>query len=389
MNYKKILAILYFILFTTPILSPNVGFRNTIYLYWFIPLFDIDFLKFVIKIRPSKRLFILMISSLIIFLLLREFSTILKLGLLAETILYLFYTYKMKYLKYFFWGINLNVAIASLQFVTYYINPDIATFLGPSNIAKLVWGDHATLTFTNMFTEFGIVKVSGWSREHGFFNALMMMSFLLYYYFDFENKNKYQYFVFVLGFIMSISKNSILILFIPIAILIKKYLNKIPIPIAFVLIIIVGCIVGILCENYGLYDPNVTTNYESFIHRFSGYNVLLNISISDLLKGISSIGDLPNYIYEICPYLSYVVHYLEFCGLPALLIHHGIIVFIVYILLMNKFLNYKSFGFCVLTLVTITTTYITLTAFVCVAYFIFIYIENNYSFPSYLESVKL
>lgn len=389
MSYKKVLSILYFIFFTTPIFSPSIGFRNTIYIYWFIPLFDWSFIKFVLNIRLSKKQIFIMIISVILLFLLGEFSILLKFGFLAETLLYLFYSYRNKYLKYFFWGINLNVVVAFIQFVTYYINPDIAIFLGPSNIANLIWGDYSTLTFTNMFTEFGIVKVSGWSREHGFFNALMMTSFLLYHYFEFENKNKYQYIAIVIGFIMSISKNSILILFIPLVILLRKYINRIPLPVCIMLIIVIGCFTGIFCSTLGLYDPNVTTNYESFIHRFSGYNVMLNLNFLYYINGIPTISELPRYIFELCPYISYVEHYVEFCGLPALLIHHGIFVSIVFVLLARYFLNYKSFAFCLLTLITITTTYITMTSFVCIAYFIVMYIENNNSFPKYLDVLEL
>lgn len=382
-NKNKIIAIIFFLFFTTPILSPSF-FGMTLYIHWFIPLFDLDFIKYVFSIKLNKQQKISAIISIFVIIILLKYKFAIEMIFLVETLLYIVYAYKNSFLKYFFIGINFNILIASIQFISYYFDPNLAIFLGPTNIANLIWGNHATATFTNMFTQFGLVKVAGWSREHGFFNALMIMSFLLYHYVDLGDKKKYQYILIILGFIMSISKNSILIIFVLLLIPLRKYFNKIPFALMLMIIILVGFSTSFIMIKYDMYNPATTTNYESYTHRFSGYTVMYELTPTDLITGIDSINNLPENIWEESPYLQYISRFGEFCGLPALIIHNGIIVSTIYFLFLYYYLNFKSFGLACLTLITLTTTYITLTSFVVIGYFVVMYLENNNKCPFYL-----
>jgi hypothetical protein len=72
----------------------------------------------------------------------------------------------------------INVLFAMAQFVLFYVDRDLSLQLGPQNLSKMLWGDYATDTNTNFYEIFYFSRVSGFSREAGFFSSLLVASFV-------------------------------------------------------------------------------------------------------------------------------------------------------------------------------------------------------------------
>lgn len=367
-NYSKIIAVLFYIFFTTPIFSPEFN-GSTIYIHILLPLMDINFIKFVINIKHKKKWIIAFGIFIIACIGMKQIKLLIEAILIIEILYYLFYCNKNNFSKYLYWGMNFNIGISILQFVLYYISPDLARLIGPGNIAKLIWREHATLTFTNMFPiAFGIIRVSGWSREAGFFNSLIIMAFIIYRYVD-KGKKKLQYLMFAIGFVISLSKVSLVALIVIPIIKLRKYINKIPYVIAVGLIIIVGIFTSEFLRENNQYDNRYTKNYETFTHRFSGYTVMKQLDIKQLIVGIPTLEDLPENIKEENTFLRYIYRFNEFCGVPAMIIHNSLIVFIAFMISL-KIIGFKTSDLFIVTLITITVNYTTQTSFVLLGYYL-------------------
>lgn len=232
-RYKSFVAFLFFMFFATPILNPYIE-GSSVYVYWFIPFLDIHFVNYLYSsIRSlvlSKRTIFLYFALIVVGLLLKKPKLFLELLFIFETVLYCNYAYKNKCLKHLYFWVNVNIFIAILQFVLYYINPSYSYAIGPTNVAKIIWGSFAKQTSTNFFPDLlPIVKVSGWSTEAGFFNSLVIATYFIYKYVNLNHKKSYrQNFLFLIGFVISISKVSLLPLLVIPIIYFKKYIDKIP-----------------------------------------------------------------------------------------------------------------------------------------------------------------
>ena len=374
-RYKRIIAILFFFFFMTPILSPRIG-NSTLYLHWIIPFLDMDFLKEIISIKMKKSQLIIISVLVLACIVLSKLKLALEIVLIIESVLYIKYCYKNNNLKYLYWGMNINIIIAIIQFIVYYISPDLARAIGPSNVSKIIWGSHATATFTNMFPNaIGIVKVSGWSREAGFFNSLIIITALVYIFVDKKTrKSKLQYILFLIGFLLSLSKVSILpILIIPI-ILLKKYVDKIPYILGIIIILVVGIATSEVLRTHNQYYNAYSQYYETFTHRFSGYSILKQLPLQNIILGIDTLDELPESIKENNTYLQYIYRFNEFCGMPSMLIHNGLIISLLYFTTLKIF-NFKTSDLFIITIVTLTVNYTTQTSFVVLTYYLIL----NYS----------
>lgn len=367
-KYSQIIAILFFIFFATPIFSPEFH-GSTIYIHLFIPLLDISFLKYIITTKINKKWIIGFGIFAIVSIFMMQIKLLIEAILIIEIVLYLIYCKKKKFFKYLYWGVNFNIIIAIAQFILYYISPDLARIIGPGNIAKMIWGEHATLTFTNIFpNSLGIVRVSGWSREAGFFNSLIIITFIVYRYIDKGNK-KWQYILFIIAFAISLSKVSLLAIIIIPIIKLRKYINKIPYILGIGIIIVAGIGTSEFLKQHNQYDNRYTDNYETFTHRFSGYSIMKELSINDLLFGIPDLESLPSNVKENNAFLRYIYRFNEFCGVPAMIIHNSLIVFIAFMLALKMF-GYKTADLFIITLLTMTVNYTTQTSFVLLGYYL-------------------
>lgn len=221
-----------------------------------------------------------------------------------------------------------------------------------------------------MFPIFGIVRVSGWSREAGFFNSLIIIVALVYHYADKKvKKRKVQYILFLIAFIISFSKVSFLSIAIILVIKLKKYIDKIPFFIGIAIIILTGILTSEILLKTNQYDKAYSDSYITFAHRFGGYNVLKQINIEDILVGIDTIEELPQEIKDNNNFLENIYELKSFCGVPEMIINNGIFIAILFFVLLRTF-NIKTVGLFIITIATLTVDYTTQTSFVVLAYYL-------------------
>lgn len=144
----------------------------------------------------------------------------------------------------------------------------------------------------------------------------------------------------------------------------------------FLLVLICGFLVSSYCIKHNMYYPEFSKMYETYSHRFSGYTIMTQLGIKDLIFGINSIKELPSNIVLNNGYLYIIMKFNEFCGLPNMVIHYGILITFIYILLLNS-LKLKTSEYFILTLSTITVNYTTLTSFVILIYFLVLSLSTN------------
>jgi glycosyltransferase involved in cell wall biosynthesis len=361
-----------------------------------IALLDLEFVKYIFEVTKhilkEKKIISFGVIVLIFLVASGKIKIILQTAFLIESIMYLIYAYRNKLLKYLYFGVNLNIGIAILQFIYYYIRPEIAYMIGPTNIANIIWGKYATETYTNFSQNFlGIVRVSGWSREAGFFNSLIIATLLVYHYVDdITEKTKNQYIAFFIAFIISLSKISLIPLAMIPVIWLRKYLNKIPYIIGIAFVIFSGIVVSNFLFLHNQYNKYYSDNYETFSHRFGGYSIILQINFKDMLFGVDNIQKLDEEIKENNYYLENIYKFNEFCGLPCMLINDGVIVFALFIITL-KICKLKTADFWILTMATMTVNYLTLSSFVILFYFLILYFvkEENSDEVKALEYKKV
>lgn len=358
---KLIVAYLFFFFFTSPILSPYImGF--TIYLHWFITFLDFDFVKYVKqKGLQNKRLILLLIT---VCLILNKVVLGIKIITIVITVMYLIYTKRNNYFKPLYRCVMLNVVVAIIQFVCVYIDPDLAYKIGPTNIARTIWGSFATETFTNFYTIFLIPRVSGLAREAGFLASLLCTTFMSYMIDKDVKKSKMEISLFIIGIILSFSKVSLIYLGLIFIVVFRKILNKIPVVLGAILF--TSCMIFIsnivLLNKY--YDP---VN-ESITHRISGYTVMTEMRVKQLINGVDSMSNIDK--TEKIQFINNIEDSLdEFTGIPQLIIHEGIIVAIIFMLFF-KYYDVKFARFLIITFISFTTTYFTSAAHIALGYFI-------------------
>lgn len=365
--YSKICANLFFLFFTCVIFSPFIN-GKTFYLFWLIPLIDIKFLRWILKKRIEKNIFIYFILFFIILILYKKIEFIVRICMLIYTLFYLFYLKKVKLFYIFYNYMFFNIIIATLQFFLNYINPNVAYLIGPTNISKLVLGEYAGPTFTNFYSIGLLKRASGFSREVGFFASLMVITIILYIEDKDINKTILKNILLFLGFIISMSKMSPILFIYFIIKKLKKIINKIP------LLITISFSVVILCflSKY-LYEINFfISKNETWNHRLGGYYIISVLNLKELILSFKNIEEILN-SYENILFLKQLSRFNHFTSISEIILHYGIIIFLFGSILVYK-LKMSSSDFLLLTLLTFNTGYITVTSFVILVYF---YIFNK------------
>jgi capsular exopolysaccharide synthesis family protein len=356
--YSRIISVLFYMFFTCVILNPQVnGF--TIYFYLFIPFLDPKFIRFLTAtVRSwSGPLAVAMAVSLI-----GSPSVAVRVASLAICIGYLMYTMGRR-ISYLHHWMAINVAFAFLQFVLYYIDRGLAMQLGPTELAQTIWGPYATRTYSNFFEIFYFARVSGFSREAGFFSSLLVASLIAYLLTEKIDKRMVAMYCF--GLFISFSKSS-MILFIFMALYpLRNKLRLIHPLVVFTAFIVV---VGMFAIYLGHNDFFGST---TFAHRLGGYPFLFDAKLEDILSGVTAEDVQKHYMYM--PSLHLVEREIEvgipFAGLPASVADMGLFSALM-LFGVVAFTASDGFVMLLLLLITLTVSITTVTSFVPIAYLI-------------------
>ncbi|WP_147385036.1 hypothetical protein [Fusobacterium ulcerans] len=147
----------------------------------------------------------------------------------------------------------------------------------------------------------------------------------------------------------------------------EKYLNKIPLIISTLMIIIFLIIFSKYLFEKGFFIPR----HETWNHRLGGYFIILKYNLYHLIFPIKTISEILNN-YPNLLFLKELSSLKIFTSISEIILHHGIIIFFTGILLLKK-LKLKTSDFLLLTLLTFNTGYITVTSYAILTYFYVFY----------------
>ncbi|MEL5513014.1 hypothetical protein PTR77_11890 [Serratia bockelmannii] len=255
-----------------------------------------------------------------------------------------------------------------IQFIAYQINPSYSAAIGPGSISKFFWGEFATMTFTNQYTLFLFPRMSGLSREAGFFASLLIISFMIR---TRDNKlNFIEKSLFLLGYLFSLSKSSITLVLFFILYPMRKLLRKIPVIVTFIGFIVIFVS---LAQFLNIGAPSYFMVNDSIAHRLSASYLMLHMNIGNLLYGCNTEY---NCIIDYQPLVSYLTDQglIPAVGLSGLIMDMGLLGF-VGVIFAFLILKLDSYDVAIVAIFTATVSFFTVDSFIILTYF---YIITNH-----------
>jgi len=367
----RLLPNIFFLLLLVPILSPRVS-GVSLYLFVLIPLID---LKFLANIRFSLREIYLLVGTILLALISKDFFLIVKLVGLAFTIGYIAYLHKEKcdtYVPIYFY---ILVLVAFVQFlgVVYLGDP----LINNANISKALYGDYA-LQFGNLVNKINYLglgyRVSGLSTEPAFFSSLLI-SVYLYIRIILKKKDFSDVFILALGLSLCFSRATIITLIgLSFLYIFKPWLERHGA--AFVLMIFL--IIAIYFVTY-LYEFEMVMSSGSIVHRTIGYFVLgevQNIDVADIVFGLGQTGGY-NYVGSI-PEINYSPmaedmkkNLFDNSGVTEIILQYGLLGFLFFLSVLRLY-RIDGFKIMILVVLTINVSVLTSTSFVIIAWLVVI-----------------
>lgn len=373
---EHIYANLFFLFFTAQILSPYIAGR-TIYLEVIIAVLNPYFWKWIYSknifcIYKINTKYIFTVLGLVLIAILGHINTSIKILVIFFCVIHLFYLYDKN-----LWKLNryliISILLGIVQFCFTFIDPLFATTIGPNAISIFIWGDLATPAFTNFYTIFYFPRVSGLSREAGFF-ASYIITVIFLSYLEKNIYNKKICLLYFIGYIISFSKMSLAIIGVFLVNSLRRIINYIPFAIGIIIFI---SFFSIAVD----FNKTFILDNDTFLHRFSGYISLYNLDFMDILFGtnVEKIGDYPSK-------LIIAGNFTNFTGFSGWIIENGIIVLCIFFTILYL-LGINIVGIYILLLFTINVSVDTNQNFVVLTYFIiFKYYTNNiYRLENYFK----
>ncbi|MGE6472530.1 hypothetical protein [Serratia proteamaculans] len=255
-----------------------------------------------------------------------------------------------------------------IQFIAYQISPAYSVIIGPGSISRFFWGDLATNTYTNQYVLFLFPRMSGLSREAGFFASLLIISFMIRirdHKLSFPEKC-----LFFLGYAFSLSKSSISLVFFMILHPMRRLLRKVPVIVTFISLLIIFVA---LAQFLNLGSPSYFTANDSIAHRLSASYLMLHMNIGNLLYGCNT--DY-NCLADYQPIFKFLADQgmMPAVGLSGLIMDMGLLGF-VGIVFFFVILKLDSYDVAILVIFTATVSFFTLDSFIILTYY---YILTNH-----------
>ncbi len=356
--YPRLVSLLFYMFFTCVILNPQVN-GITLYFYLVIPFLDPDFSRFLASTarRWAGPLLIAVIASA-----LTSPSSAVRILSIGICIGYLMYTTERR-IGYLHTWMVINILFATVQFAMYYINRDFSIQLGPTNLSTLIWGDYATMTNTNFYEVFYFTRVSGFSREAGFFSSLLVASLILHLFSDSPNKKLIALYLF--GLFISFSKSSMVLFLFAALYPFRDRLRQVhPLVVMIAYYVVVSAISVYLARNdfFGS---------DTFAHRLAGYAFMFDARLEDIVKGITVQDMMAHYKY--LPYIRLIQDDMSlgalFGGLPGTIAELGIFSALV-VFAVIAFTASDGFVMMIFLFISATVSVTTVTSFIPLAYLI-------------------
>ncbi len=357
--YARAISMLFYLFFTCVIFNPQVS-GVTIYLYTMLPFLDPGFGAFLLA---TARRWALPIGIVVAACLLSHPMVAAKIVSVAVCVAYLMYTTSRR-IDYLHPWMAVNILFGILQFVMYYVDFATSMQLGPDAVSRLLWGDAATQTNTNYYAIMYFARVSGFSREAGFFASLLAASFVLYLFQ--RRRNRWMIALYCIGMFISLSKASFVLLIFGAFYLMRRQLRTMPAAVSLLAYFVVTMVIAVYMAQHAFFGS------ETFAHRFAGYPFLIDEQFADLIRGVTSLQLNDEYGY--LPYLVinrdlYFVSDVTFTSIPGLVADLGLFAALV-VLAVFAFTASDGFVMLLCMLMTATVGMTTVTSFVPIAYLI-------------------
>lgn len=357
--YAKSISMLFYLFFTCVIFNPQIS-GVTIYLYTFLPFLDPGFCRFLLA---TSRRWLIPIGIAMAACLLTNPVMAAKIVSIFACVGYLMYTIS-KRIDYLHPWMMVNILFGLAQFVLYYADYSLSVAMGPDQVSKMLWGDSATQTNANYYAILYFARVSGFSREAGFFSSLLSAAFVLYLFQG--RRNRWIIAMYCVGLFISLSKASFVLLIFAALYGMRRQLRALLPLFSLAAFFAVTMVLALYMSAHDFFGS------ETFAHRFAGYPFLIDASFADLVRGVTS--QQLNDEYGYLPYLAsnrdlYAISSVTFTGIPGLFADVGLLGALV---VLGVFAFTASDGFVILLCLLITTTVglTTVTSFVPLAYLI-------------------
>lgn len=362
--YLKLLRCLIALFIIASPLSPYIS--NTTFYLW-IPLVILDY-QYISTLRKiSKPVLLCVFVWLSMCVLFLRFDLAVK-----SAILILGVSYLLKIGSHITNKVYICMLISILwcviQFVAYQISPAYSVIIGPSSMSRFFWGDFATNTYTNQYVLFLFPRMSGLSREAGFFASLLIICFMIRI--RDHKLSLPEKCLFFLGYAFSLSKSSISLVFFMILYPMRRLLKKIPVIITFIALVIIFVA---LAQFLNIGSPSYFTANDSIAHRLSASYLMLHMNIGNLLYGCNT--DY-NCLVDYQPVFKFLADQgmMPAVGLSGLIMDMGLLGF-VGIVFFFVILKLDSYDVAILVIFTATVSFFTLDSFIILTYY---YIITNH-----------
>ncbi|HFK7186880.1 hypothetical protein [Serratia odorifera] len=348
----------------------------TLYLWIFLVFADTTFLS-RLRILSVRILAFIFLWMAVCFAAFNPFIAI-KSAMIALGVSY-FVLMKDEVAKKVYFCFILSIIWCLLQFTAFFIDKSIAMEMGPKNMSQLIWGSLATKTSSNQFALFLFPRMSGLSREAGFFASLLAIIFLIRIR---EGKlNKKEKFLFTAGYLASLSKASLALIIVLLLRPFKRFINKIPNQFTFGLVFIFFMVVASYL-NVG--SPFFYTANESLAHRLSASYMIQHMSIGNLIFGCDV--DYTCFDYRNRGLVDFLMSrgggFTPNVGINGVFINLGVLGFLG-VAFGFQLLNFKSFDVLILVIFTSTVSLFTIDGFVIAMYY---YIFTGQSITTRLQA---
>ena len=347
-----------FFFIATPF-NPYVG---DVTLYLWIPLVFMDY-EFIRKLSTvSLKILLCFCVWTVLCLAFWRYDLVVKTFALVLGVAYIHKIGKPVFSKIYVCML-ISVIWCILQFSLYeFAGTNYSAAIGPKAISIAIWGDYATKTFTNQYEVFLLPRMSGLSREAGFFVSLLIISFMIRLR-DFKLK-AWEIVLFALGYIFSLSKASVILFLIAAVYPFRRILAKIPVVLTFSLFIVVFVSIANYL-NVGI--PAFFYENQSIAHRFSASYLVLNMNVPSFLIGCGKEYECFTNYQPIVDYLG-GFGFKPNVGLLGVTMEMGVIGLIA-IVFFCMYLKLDSYDVVILVLFTATVTFFSVDSFIILTYY--------------------
>ena len=365
-GWSRIVSHLFFLFFTSPILSPYIAER-TLYLYWVIPLLDPAFFGYLLtRARRADAETWLATGVFLTWLLAVAPESCLRWVMILWPLAYLGFARDRGIFSLYFWT-GVNVVVALVQAATYWtLGPAMAMLVGPKNIAELLWGSLATRSFTNFYSiipGFDFPRFSGLSREGGFFAALLAVVALL----RVAERRRFDPLL-AIGVVLSISKSTVFLAVGWLLAAIGAKDKRTPV-LLFIPILVALCLVFLLSVDGPLMEGRLSPTFSQRLYPYAA--LLHDMDLPTILVGHNaSATTLAQYkSFQLCANVESYQNCLEMPSFAALVYYTGVVGLCLY-LWQLAVLGTRLWGILLVFVLTSTVAPLSDTSFVVLSYFL-------------------